>query len=116
MTHEPIDRPRRTVANRCSNSNSAGAWLNWSVCIDLMKHKSSATRAQVRQHVADPLCRTGRIAEMVRRAEQFGHALDEREPLAFEYFCGQSCLSSSTSSACNRTCRDAAASRPCADR
>ena len=42
MTHDPIDgRPAR--GEPVNSSSSAGAWLNWSVYMDLMRHSSSAT-------------------------------------------------------------------------
>ena len=39
-------RPARAAASPVKTSNSAGAWLNWSVCIEWMKQSSSATSAR----------------------------------------------------------------------
>jgi hypothetical protein len=45
MAHEPMaGRPMR--GEPVYNSNSAGAWLNWSVFMDLMKHTSSTISAR----------------------------------------------------------------------
>ena len=73
-------RPRRAG----EDSSSAGAWLNWSVCIDWTRHNSSATSCKLRHGVGHPDAALAVLGELAPRAQQLGRAGGEGEPLALE--------------------------------
>ena len=75
-----LGRPRR--ADPVWTNNWAGAWLNWSVYIERTIAMSSATVARCGRMSDITWPDSPARRESVRRAEQLGLALDERELLA----------------------------------
>ena len=87
MTHEPIDgRPWRGEPVR--RKSWAGAWLNWSVYIELHDAHLVRDAVEVRNGVRHPDSALAVLLEGARGAHELGRALGEGELLALEEVVG----------------------------